>query len=106
MRKRWGEQRGLVQPFIAAMQVFALALMLIHHDLSAGVLANLLLSIPAFDRRLRPRHPYVPQRQRADLQAHHSRCLARVGPVVGRVSRLFRLDRADGQKISHTVMTE
>jgi uncharacterized membrane protein YfcA len=41
------QQRGLVQPFIAAMQVFALALMLIHHDLSAGVLANLLLSIPA-----------------------------------------------------------
>jgi uncharacterized membrane protein YfcA len=41
------KQRGLVQPFIAAMQVFALALMLIHHDLSAGVLANLLLSIPA-----------------------------------------------------------
>src|SRR5262249_15786173 len=30
------KQRGLVQPFIAAMQVFALALMLIHHNLSAG----------------------------------------------------------------------
>ena len=41
------QQRGMVQPFIAAMQVFALALMLIRHDLSAGVLANLLLSIPA-----------------------------------------------------------
>jgi len=41
------QQRGLVQPFIAAMQIFALALMLIHHSLSAGVLANLLLSIPA-----------------------------------------------------------
>jgi uncharacterized membrane protein YfcA len=41
------QQRGLVQPFIAAMQVFALVLMLIHRDLSAGVLANLLLGIPA-----------------------------------------------------------
>jgi uncharacterized membrane protein YfcA len=41
------QQRGLVQPFIAAMQLFALALMLIHHDLSSGVLANLLLSVPA-----------------------------------------------------------
>jgi uncharacterized protein len=40
-------QRGLVQPFIAAMQVFALALMLVNHDVSAGVLANLLMSIPA-----------------------------------------------------------
>src|SRR5262249_25406939 len=37
----------LVQPFIAAMQIFALALMLMHHSLSVGVLANLLLSIPA-----------------------------------------------------------
>jgi len=41
------QQRGLVQPFIAAMQIFALALMLMHHSLSAGVFANLLLSIPA-----------------------------------------------------------
>jgi uncharacterized membrane protein YfcA len=40
-------QRGLVQPFIAAMQIFAIALMLIHHDLSSSVLTNLLLSIPA-----------------------------------------------------------
>ena len=41
------QQRGLVQPFIAAMQIFALALMLMHHSLSVGVFANLLLSIPA-----------------------------------------------------------
>jgi len=41
------QQRGLVQPFIAAMQVFALTLMLIHNDLSADVFTNLLLSIPA-----------------------------------------------------------
>src|SRR6516225_10954815 len=41
------QQRGLVQPFIAAMQIFALALMIMHHSLSVGVLANLLLSIPA-----------------------------------------------------------
>jgi uncharacterized protein len=41
------QQRGLVQPFIAAMQIFALALMLMHHSLSIGVFANLLLSIPA-----------------------------------------------------------
>jgi uncharacterized membrane protein YfcA len=41
------QQRGLVQPFIAAMQIFALALMLLHHDLPSNVLDNLLLSIPA-----------------------------------------------------------
>jgi uncharacterized membrane protein YfcA len=41
------QQRGLVQPFIAAMQIFALALMLLRNDLSSNVLDNLLLSIPA-----------------------------------------------------------
>ena len=41
------QQRGLVQPFIAAMQIFALALMLMHHSLTIGMLTNLLLSIPA-----------------------------------------------------------
>jgi uncharacterized protein len=41
------QQRGLVQPFIAAMQLFALALMLMHGDLSSRVLFNLVLSIPA-----------------------------------------------------------
>jgi uncharacterized membrane protein YfcA len=41
------EQRGLVQPFIAAMQIFALVLLLIHHDVSSKVVFNLLLSIPA-----------------------------------------------------------
>jgi uncharacterized protein len=41
------QQRGLVQPFIAAMQLFALALMLMHGDLSSRVLFNLALSIPA-----------------------------------------------------------
>jgi uncharacterized membrane protein YfcA len=41
------QQRGLVQPFIAAMQIFALALMLLRHDLPSSVLDNLLLSIPA-----------------------------------------------------------
>src|SRR5579871_2184029 len=41
------EQRGLVQPFIAAMQLFALALMLMRHDLSSKVFFDLLLSVPA-----------------------------------------------------------
>jgi uncharacterized membrane protein YfcA len=41
------QQRGLVQPFIAAMQIFALVLMLLHHDLPSNVIDNLLLSIPA-----------------------------------------------------------
>jgi uncharacterized membrane protein YfcA len=41
------EQRGLVQPFIAAMQISALALMLMRHDLSSKVLLDLVLSIPA-----------------------------------------------------------
>jgi uncharacterized membrane protein YfcA len=40
-------QRGLVQPFIAAMQIFALSVMLARHDLSASVLIELGLSIPA-----------------------------------------------------------
>jgi len=41
------QQRGLVQPFIAAMQIFALALLLIRHDLSSKVFVDLALSIPA-----------------------------------------------------------
>jgi uncharacterized membrane protein YfcA len=41
------QQRGLVQPFIVAMQLFALALMLLRQDLSSKLLFNLLLSIPA-----------------------------------------------------------
>lgn len=41
------QQRGLVQPFLVAMQVSALALLLAHHDLSSKVLCDLLLSVPA-----------------------------------------------------------
>ncbi len=41
------QQRGMVQPFIAAMQVFALAMMVARHDLSSRVLLELGLSIPA-----------------------------------------------------------
>jgi uncharacterized protein len=41
------QQRGVVQPFIAAMQLFALALMLMRGDLSSRVLLDLALSIPA-----------------------------------------------------------
>jgi uncharacterized membrane protein YfcA len=41
------EQRGLVQPFIAAMQIFALVLMLLQNDLSSKVLAEFVASIPA-----------------------------------------------------------
>ena len=43
------QQRGFVQPFIVLMQIFALALMLMHNgcNLSSKVLYNLLLSIPA-----------------------------------------------------------
>ena len=40
-------QRGLVQPFIAAMQVFALSLMLLRQDLSSRILPDLALSVPA-----------------------------------------------------------
>ena len=40
-------QRGLVQPFIAAMQVFALTIMLVRNDLSSKVFVDLALSIPA-----------------------------------------------------------
>jgi uncharacterized membrane protein YfcA len=41
------QQRGLIQPFIAAMQIFALVLMLSRHDLSRTVLVDFALSIPA-----------------------------------------------------------
>jgi uncharacterized membrane protein YfcA len=41
------EQRALVQPFIAAMQVFALVLMLLQNDLSATVVGEFVASIPA-----------------------------------------------------------
>jgi len=42
-----GRQRGLVQPFIAAMQIFALMLMLLHRDLSSRILFDLALGAPA-----------------------------------------------------------
>jgi uncharacterized protein len=41
------QQRGLVQPFIAAMQIFALALMLSRNDLSSKVLIDFAISLPA-----------------------------------------------------------
>ena len=41
------EQRGMVQPFIAAMQIFALALLLIQRDLSTKVLFDFAVSVPA-----------------------------------------------------------
>jgi uncharacterized membrane protein YfcA len=41
------EQRGMVQPFIAAMQIFALVLMLVQKDLSTKVLIDFAASIPA-----------------------------------------------------------
>jgi uncharacterized protein len=42
-----GDQRGLAQPFIAIMQVFALALLLEHHSLSSKVVIDLAISLPA-----------------------------------------------------------
>jgi uncharacterized protein len=41
------DQRGLVQPFIAIMQVFALAVLLEHHSLSSKVVIDLAISLPA-----------------------------------------------------------
>lgn len=41
------KQRGLVQPFIAVMQLFALALMLSHHSLSSKVLIDFGICLPA-----------------------------------------------------------
>ncbi|MGF6310398.1 putative membrane protein YfcA [Bradyrhizobium sp. i1.8.4] len=41
------QQRGLVQPFIAAMQISALAMMLLHRDLSMKVAYDVVLSAPA-----------------------------------------------------------
>jgi uncharacterized membrane protein YfcA len=40
------QQRGLVQPFIAAMQIFALGLMLSRNDLSSKVLIDFVVSLP------------------------------------------------------------
>jgi uncharacterized protein len=47
MACRKAQQRGLVQPFIAAIQVFALSLMLSRHDLSFKVLLDFAISLPA-----------------------------------------------------------
>jgi len=41
------QQRGVVQPFIAAMQLFALALMLSRHNISAKVLVDFAISVPS-----------------------------------------------------------
>ena len=41
------EQRGLVQPFIAAMQLFALGAAARTHDLSSKVFVDLAVSLPA-----------------------------------------------------------
>jgi uncharacterized membrane protein YfcA len=41
------DQRGLVQPFIAVMQLFALALLLERHSLSSKVVIDLAISLPA-----------------------------------------------------------
>jgi uncharacterized membrane protein YfcA len=41
------QQRGLVQPFIAAMQLFALVLMLSQNSLSSKVVIDLAISLPA-----------------------------------------------------------
>jgi uncharacterized protein len=41
------DQRGLVQPFIAIMQLFALALLVEHHSLSVKVVIDLAISLPA-----------------------------------------------------------
>jgi uncharacterized protein len=41
------QQRGLVQPFIAVMQLFALALMLPHHSLSSKVFIDFGICVPA-----------------------------------------------------------
>jgi len=41
------QQRGLVQPFIAAMQLFALALMLPHNNVSSKVLVDFGICVPA-----------------------------------------------------------
>ena len=41
------QQRGLVQPYIGVMQLFALALMLSHHSLSLKVLINFGIALPA-----------------------------------------------------------
>ncbi len=41
------QQRGLVQPFIAAMQIFALALLLSRSSLSSTVMVDFVISLPA-----------------------------------------------------------
>ena len=41
------QQRGLVQPFIAVMQIFALGLMLSHNSLSSKLLVDFAISLPA-----------------------------------------------------------
>lgn len=42
-----GDQRGLVQPFIAIMQIFALVLLLERQSLSSRIVVDLAISLPA-----------------------------------------------------------
>jgi hypothetical protein len=41
------QQRGLAQPFIVAIQLFALALMLSRHNISAKVPVDFAISVPS-----------------------------------------------------------
>jgi hypothetical protein len=41
------QQRGLVQPYIVALQIFALALMLVRNTVTGQALVNLTYSLPA-----------------------------------------------------------
>jgi uncharacterized membrane protein YfcA len=61
------QQRGLVQPFIAAMQISALVMMLLHRDLSMKVAYDIIL----------------PQHQRGQFQARDPQPVAGVGAVAG-----------------------
>ncbi len=67
------QQRGVVQPFIAAMQLFALALMLSHHNISAKVLVDFAISVPGTCRWHSAGHFDVSPCQRIDVQTYYPR---------------------------------
>ena len=73
------DQRGLVQPYITAMQLLALVLMLSHNALPSRMLLDLTLSLPrSGGRRGAWRHD-VPAHWRCAVPARRARLLLVAG---------------------------
>lgn len=89
------EQRGLVQPFIAAMQLFAIILLVGHQDLSSKVFVDLAVSLPALFAGFRARCDRFSPGQRDGLSQDRARSVADIGDFPDLVASLMAktLDR-------------